>query len=228
MPQFTLYATPIATAPDRILLALADAGFTDFEYVNVDMSAKEHKSPEYLARNPFGKVPTLVTSDGVTMYESRAIARFLCTKLNLPLLPNPATATAASLALFEQELSCEISYFETPVSGIIWETFIKRVINMETDNAAAAEHKKKLEEYFDIVEAKFKSSGKKFMAGDEYSLVDVYYLPFLARLFDRGFGDVVTSRPQIKAWWDRCMERPKTKAWIDQSPKLDAILASRK
>lgn len=162
------------------------------------------------------------------MYESRAIARFLCTKLNLPLLPNPATATAASLALFEQELSCEISYFESPVSGIIWETFIKRVINMETDNAAAAEHKKKLEEYFDIVEAKFKSSGKKFMAGDEYSLVDVYYLPFLARLFDRGFGDVVTSRPQIKAWWDRCMERPKTKAWIDQSPKLDAILASRK
>lgn len=43
MPQFTLYANPIATAPDRILLALADAGFTDFEYVNVDMSAKEHK-----------------------------------------------------------------------------------------------------------------------------------------------------------------------------------------
>lgn len=51
MPQFTLYANPIATAPDRILLALADAGFTDFEYVNVDMSAKEHKVCVYSQRN---------------------------------------------------------------------------------------------------------------------------------------------------------------------------------
>ncbi|KAF3481458.1 glutathione S-transferase PARB [Arthroderma uncinatum] len=225
MPQFAIYANPVATAPDRILLALADAGFTDFDYVTVDMRGREHKTPEYLARNPFGKVPALVTNDGITMHESRAITRFLCTRLNLPLIPNPATASAASQALFEQELSCETSYFEGPVSGVIWETFIKRLIGMETDDAAVVEHKKKLDDYFDIVEAKFKDSGKKFMAGEEYTLADVYYLPFLARLFDRGFGELVTSRPHVKAWWERCMERPKTKAWIDQSPKLDLLLA---
>ncbi|KAK2880691.1 hypothetical protein FQN49_000460 [Arthroderma sp. PD_2] len=227
MPQFTLYATPVATAPDRVLLALADAGFTDFEYVNVDMSKKEHKAPEYLARNPFGKVPTLVTSDGITMHESRGIARFLCTKLNLPLVPNPATASAASIALFEQELGCEVAYFEGPVSSVIWETFIKPVIDMKTDPEAVATAKQKLEEYFDIVEAKFKASGKKFMAGEEYTLADVYYLPFLARLFDRGFEELITSRPSLKAWWERCMARPNTKAWIDQSPKLEPLLAKK-
>lgn len=31
-----------------------------FEHVRVDMAAKEHKTPEFLAMHPFGQVPVIV------------------------------------------------------------------------------------------------------------------------------------------------------------------------
>lgn len=33
-----------------------------FEFISVDFSHKEHKSPEYLKKQPFGQVPYLVRS----------------------------------------------------------------------------------------------------------------------------------------------------------------------
>lgn len=43
MPQFTFYAHPIATAPDRVQLAIDEAGFTDYERITVDIPNKEQK-----------------------------------------------------------------------------------------------------------------------------------------------------------------------------------------
>ncbi|KAF3490791.1 glutathione S-transferase 3 [Arthroderma uncinatum] len=223
MPQFTLYANIIATAPDRVQLAINEAGFTDYERIEVDMGTQEHKTPEYLARNPFGKVPTLVTSDGITMYESRGIARYLCTRYNFDLLPDPKDN--AAVALFEQEISCEAAYFERPVSSIAYESSIKPILGMETNQENLEEGKKLLGQYFDTAEAIFNKTGKKFWAGDKYTLVDVYYIPHLARIFERGYGDLVTSRPALNAWWQRCLARPASKAFIENVPKLEEVLA---
>ncbi|KAK2875034.1 hypothetical protein FQN49_001832 [Arthroderma sp. PD_2] len=224
MPQFTLYANPLATAPDRVQLAINEAGFTDYERIDIDLGAKEQKSPEYLARNPFGKVPTLVTSDGITVYESRGIARYLCTRYSFDsLLPDPKDN--AAVALFEQEISCEAAYYERPVSAIIYESTIKPLFGMETNPATIEENRKTLGEYFDLAEGIFTKTGKKYWAGDKFTLVDVYYIPQLTRIFACGHGDLITSRPVLKAWWERCMERPASKAMFESAHNLDKVWA---
>ena len=57
----------------RLMLSLLDL---DYEWVRVDLMKGEHKSPEYLAMNPFGQVPLLV--DGETqLADAQAILVYL-------------------------------------------------------------------------------------------------------------------------------------------------------
>lgn len=43
MPQFTLYGAHGSTNTDRVRLTLAEAGFTDFEYVALNLQQGEQK-----------------------------------------------------------------------------------------------------------------------------------------------------------------------------------------
>jgi len=45
--------------------------------VDLDMLAGEHKSPDYLKKNPLGQVPALELDDGTTISESLVICRYL-------------------------------------------------------------------------------------------------------------------------------------------------------
>lgn len=47
-----------------------------FEYVEVDLAGRQHKSPEFLAMNCFGQVPVLQDGD-VTLADSNAILTYL-------------------------------------------------------------------------------------------------------------------------------------------------------
>jgi len=57
-------------------LALEEAG-ADYETVRVDFAKSEQRSPAYLAVNPKGRVPALVTERGV-LTETPAILLFVC------------------------------------------------------------------------------------------------------------------------------------------------------
>ena len=59
----------------RVLLALRFKGIPYEEQV-LSFSARDHKAPDYLARNPRGKVPTL-ECEGAVFYESLGILAFL-------------------------------------------------------------------------------------------------------------------------------------------------------
>ncbi|MEB3180527.1 MAG: glutathione S-transferase family protein [Nostocaceae cyanobacterium] len=50
-----------------------------YEFVMLDMQAGEHRQPEYLNINPFGKVPAIVDGD-FQLWESGAILLYLCQK----------------------------------------------------------------------------------------------------------------------------------------------------
>jgi glutathione S-transferase len=74
MPSLTLYFAP-GTSSRVALIALEQTG-ADFEVSLVKMMAGEHKSPDYLALNPQGKVP-LLRVDGQPLTENIAIVLFL-------------------------------------------------------------------------------------------------------------------------------------------------------
>lgn len=68
------YSWPMSSGA-RTHWALEELG-VPYEYVQLDRSKGEHKTPEFLAINPNSKVPALV-DDGVAYFESLAIALYL-------------------------------------------------------------------------------------------------------------------------------------------------------
>ena len=70
-----LYDVTAAPNPRRVRVFLAEKGI-DVPIVQVDMRRGEHRSPEFLRRNPSGKVPVLELDDGTCIAESVAICRY--------------------------------------------------------------------------------------------------------------------------------------------------------
>src|SRR5579883_1980108 len=75
MATLTVYGTPISTYVRTVRLLLERAG-TDYTLKGVSIFNGESQSADYLAKNPFGKVPTLEV-DGVLLYETNAIVEYL-------------------------------------------------------------------------------------------------------------------------------------------------------
>jgi glutathione S-transferase len=67
-----LYGSAMSTA--RVLATIHELNLA-CEFIRVDIAKGEHKTPEYLSKQPFGKVPVL-EDDGVWLFESRAICRY--------------------------------------------------------------------------------------------------------------------------------------------------------
>ena len=66
-----LYSHPISPNSKRVRVLAKELGL-DVEVQDLDFGKGEHKAPDYLAKNPNGKVPT-VEWDGRTLWESPAI-----------------------------------------------------------------------------------------------------------------------------------------------------------
>lgn len=71
-----LYGYKETPNPRKVIIVLAEKAI-EYEMVEVDLYAGEHKTPEFLKMNPSGKVPVLETDDGKFLTESIAICRYL-------------------------------------------------------------------------------------------------------------------------------------------------------
>lgn len=90
-----------STCTRRVLTALIEKG-VPYELVPVNFAAAEHKSPAFLALQPFGKVPVL-EDDGYFVFESRAMCRYIARKYadqGTKLMP--AEGEIKAYGLFEQ------------------------------------------------------------------------------------------------------------------------------
>ncbi|HEX6998558.1 MAG TPA: glutathione S-transferase [Gammaproteobacteria bacterium] len=77
-PAIRVYRHPLSGHAHRVELFLSLLGLP-YEPVDVDLRAGEHKTPEFLARNPFGQVPVLEDGD-VTLADSNAILVYLASR----------------------------------------------------------------------------------------------------------------------------------------------------
>ncbi|RZL91878.1 MAG: glutathione S-transferase, partial [Variovorax sp.] len=71
----TLYRHPLSGHAHRAELALSLLGLPH-QLVDVDLAARAHKAPDYLARHPFGQLP-LLDDDGHCVWDSTAILVYL-------------------------------------------------------------------------------------------------------------------------------------------------------
>lgn len=256
MPAFKLYGARGSTNTDRVRLTLAEGGFTDYELVILNLQKGEQKvsgrlsanhsislkqrichivsrvsqeltwslqSDENLKRHPWGKVPVLVNPDGFTIYESRAIAQYVARKYKFPLLP-PSSDLEAT-AMFDQALSVETGYFADAAGRVGFELFAKKFMGLPPDETVVAAAVKAIESFLDVAEGLL--SSREYMAGDDFSLIDIFYIPTVQRLFACGQGDLILKRKAVSVWWDRVVSRPAIKKVLDADKAAFAAMVQK-
>ncbi|EFC37863.1 predicted protein [Naegleria gruberi] len=199
----------------RVLTTLKEKGL-EHELIVVDLSKGEHKSPSFLEKQPFGVIPVL-DDDGFLIYESRAICRYLEAKhkgQGTELIPSDLKA----LGLFEQGASIETAYFDPNAAGLAFEKLFKGLFGWgTTDDARVKQLTDKLNQHLDAYEKIL--SKQEFIGGNQFTLADLYHLPYGSLLFAPpvGLGNLITDRPHVKAWWEKISSRPSWKAVSGQN-----------
>src|SRR3954470_5009930 len=103
-----------------------------------------------MKRHPWGKIPVITFPDGFTLYESRAICKYLAKKYSFPLLPPDSDVEA--VALFDQAQSIETLYFAEPAGKITFEKFVKQYLGLPPDEAVVSNALRSVETFFDVAE----------------------------------------------------------------------------
>jgi glutathione S-transferase len=198
-----LYYHPLSTFSRRVHMALLEKGLP-FELVTLDMPARQHKSPEYLALNPYGRVPTLVETgaadDGgepFVLYESTAILEYVeATHPEPPLVP-PDARGRALVAMHMKLADVELG----STTGTL--IFPKRFLPKEKWNLAAMEKAREgVTRHLGILDKHL--AGKTWLVGEAYSLADLSYTPFA-----EFFGLMEVEVPaNVAAWAARVLARP--------------------
>ncbi|KAJ7088738.1 glutathione S-transferase [Mycena belliarum] len=178
-----------------------------FELVVVDMARGDHKTPAYLARHPFGQVPML-DDDGLVVYESRAICRYLAEKYadqGTPLVPTGIPAKA----LFEQAASIEVATFYPLVFKIAMEAVYNPQRSLPVDEAGLAQAKTALAAKLDVYEVILGT--QKYLGGNVCLRHDVGSFPD----HNRGVRQVEEIRQgeflPAGGWWNDISSRP---SWV--------------
>ncbi|KAJ7315798.1 thioredoxin-like protein [Mycena albidolilacea] len=162
-----LFGMPMATCARRVATILVEKK-VPFEFVLVDFSKAEHKSPAYLASQPFGQVP-YIDDEGFILYESRAICRYIEDKYpnqGTPLVPTDSQGKA----LFEQAASIEYSNFDPFCSKAVAEMVFKPMGGQASNKAVFDELIETLSARLDVYESIL--GNQRYLAGNEVTLAD--------------------------------------------------------
>lgn len=203
MPQITVYGTPISTyvRTTRMLLELAGV---DYDLQDVGIFNGENQSSDYLAKNPFGKVPTLEV-DGTLMYETSAITDYINTTLaNGQFSPTDPLLRARML----QVMSIVDSYLYPAVIGkIVIQRLIVPSQGGQTDEQAVKSAIAPAHTAIAAIEAL--SADAPYLLGSELSLADLYVIPVLLYLSQTPeFQPVISESPKLLDWWQKASQLP--------------------
>jgi glutathione S-transferase len=201
-----LYGSPASTCTRKVLTVLEETR-TPFEMNVVDLSKGEHKQKPHLDRQPFGQIPA-IDDEGFTMFESRAICRYLIGKAESTLVPrNPQ-----SRATMDQWVSVEQSNFSPHAMKFVYQYVFKRPQEPAVLEAAKA----MLEKCFAALSTPLAHG--PFVVGETFTLADIVYMPYLEYLMMSPAKATFDKYPHVVAWWDRVSGRASWRKVAGRTP----------
>lgn len=205
-----IFGSALSPFVARVILACEHKGL-DYSLV---MPEGGMKTPEFLAMNPFGKMPTV--KDGSTiLYESNVILPYLDDKnpKKKKIIPAPP-ATAAKARVIATV--CDL-YVQAPSLDL----FRQVVGRGPKDKAAAKKAMTDMEKGLDILNGYMKpgpcAMGKSFTIADCYAAPALLFVTAVAPLF--GNKDILKGRPNVKKYWAAIKKHPSAKAHMAGTQK---------
>ena len=180
----------------KVRLALEQLGLP-YRWVETDPGAGDTRTPDFLAMNPNGKVPTLQLEDGTFLAESNAILNYLAEGSRL--LPSERLARAQVLQwmFFEQ-------YSHEPYIAVA-----RAILRYQPpDSPRRAELPRLHERGRQALAVMDKHLAREpFFVGGRYSIADIALYAYTHCAADGGFD--LSAYPALTAWLQRLRAQPR-------------------
>ena len=191
--------------PRRVRMFLAEKGIT-IPVEQVDVMAGEHRSAEYLGKNPEGLVPLLELDNGEYVTETVAISRYFEETQPQPALMGSGPEDKARTEMWHRRVegglfNALITYFHHATEGLGDERYRNREWG-EQNKTIALNTMKKLDE---------RLAESKFIAGDVFTIADITAVCGidLGNMLEITIPDELVN---LKRWYDEVSQRPSAKA----------------
>jgi len=202
------------TMNPRKVCALARYLGSPVEFVRVDLFKGENRTPEFLSKNPNGKVPVLIDGD-LVLWESTAIMVHLAVKAGSDLWPSDAADQVEVL----RWLAWDLTHFSRHGATLYFEHVIKPLIGRgEPDPSAVQEASDFFRKFAGVLDAHLAT--RDFLVGGKLSVADFsvgVLLPWAGEI-DLPIEDF----PNVVRWHGRMMTLP---GWREPFPAPLSALA---
>ena len=179
----------------KVRLLLTQLGIP-YELVQLDVFKKETRTPEFLARNPNGRIPCVRLEDGTHLWESNAILSYFAE--GTPFLPPGKLERAQVLQwmFFEQ-------YSHEPYIAVVraWYHFGL----LEENRAQLADKVKGGYAALGVMESHL--AKRTWFVGERYSIADIALYAY-THVAEEGKFDL-GPYPAVRAWLERVHKQPK-------------------
>jgi len=206
MSKLLVWGTPVSTYVRTVRLLLEEIG-ADYTLQSVDIFNGESQSAEYLAKNPFGKVPTLEVN-GELLYETAAITEYLDATLGDRKF---SFSDPMLQARMRQIMAIIDSYFYGPAIGTI---VIQRLIvpsqGGKTDEAKVKNAIAPAQKAIEAIESL--ATASPYLLGSQASIADFYLIPIFIYFSQTPEFEVITAQtPKLRTWWAQVSQLPSVK-----------------
>jgi glutathione S-transferase len=205
MSEFIVHSIPGSPFGRAVLTTLEEKGAS---YRLSPVAPGSLRSPEHLARHPFGRVPVL-EHDGFMLYETQAILRYLDRVLPTPAL-TPADPRRA--ARMDQVMNVNDWYlFQGVGNVIVFHRVIGPLMGLAPDEAAIEAAMPRARAVF--AELARLLGEQPCFAGDALSLADLLVAPQISFFTQTPEWPVLGApHKNLVAWLARMEARPSLKA----------------
>ena len=180
----------------KVRLLLAQLGIP-YELVECDILKGETRTPEFLAKNPNGRIPTLQLEDGTCLAESGAILWYLAEGTKF--VPEYRLERAQTLQwmFFEQNIH------EPNVAGA---RFLTMYLQLPDPRRADLDRIRKLGyDALGVMESHL--AHHRYFVGERYSIADIALYAYTHVAPEGGFD--LARFPSIRHWIDRVKTQPR-------------------
>lgn len=180
----------------KVRLAMAHLSIP-FDYIECDILRGETRTPEFLAKNPNGRIPTLELDEGGFLAESGAILWYLAE--GTPLAPRDRRERAETLQwmFFEQ-------YSHEPYVAVVrfWRHHVETLSPLQELDLPV--RVRKGHEALAVMERHL--ADRRFFVADRFGLADIALYAYTHVAHEGGFD--LSPYPALRAWLARVAALP--------------------